>query len=280
VGQHEIDRVRLAAYEHGAAILAVPVSDTIKRSDPEGNVLETVDRKDLWQAQTPQGFRREILLRAFEEAGDAPATDEASLVEALGVKVRLLAGSADNIKITRPADLAMAGSLAGLSGSWRVGQGWDFHRHCPDRPLWLGCVPIPGEPGLKGHSDADVLAHAFIDALLGAAGLGDIGLHFPPEGDLWKGASGSELIARTMELTRNGNWRLVNADLTLIGERPRISRYRDPMTEAMSRAAGVPAGLISLKGKTTEGMGFIGRGEGLAASAVVLLTAGPPASGP
>ncbi|MDR1677052.1 MAG: 2-C-methyl-D-erythritol 4-phosphate cytidylyltransferase, partial [Deltaproteobacteria bacterium] len=267
----EIDRVRLAAWEFGAAILAVPVSDTLKLADSDGTVIKTVDRKDLWQAQTPQGFRREILFKAFEEGKGLKVTDEASLVESMGLKVKLVQGSSENLKITSQSDLKMVRSLAGNSEIRRIGQGWDFHQFDPDRPLWLGCLLVPDQPGLKGHSDADVLAHAFIDALLGAAGLGDIGLHFPPDNPLWLGASGTELIKRTMELIRNEKFRLINADLTLIGEQPRISLYRSQMIEAMAQAAGLPASFLNLKGKTTEGLGFLGRREGLAATALVAL---------
>jgi 2-C-methyl-D-erythritol 2,4-cyclodiphosphate synthase len=259
------------AYEYGAAILAVPVSDTLKLSDPNGYICKTIDRTGLWRAQTPQGFRRDILFKAVEEGRNLDVTDEASLVEALGLKVKLVEGRLDNLKITSQADLQMARNLLGLSVSLRVGQGWDFHSLCPERPLWLGCVLVPGEAGLMGNSDADVLAHAFIDAILGAAGLGDIGLHFPPGDHLWQGVSGAKLIARTMELVKKQKARLINADLTLIGERPRISNYRDQMIQALARAATVEDSRISLKGKTTEGMGFVGRGEGLAATAVVLL---------
>ncbi|MDR2368775.1 MAG: 2-C-methyl-D-erythritol 4-phosphate cytidylyltransferase [Deltaproteobacteria bacterium] len=271
----DIGRVREAARLHGAAILAIPVSDTLKLAGPDGDVAKTVPRDRLWRAQTPQGFSREVLGRAFSLADGEGFTDEASMVEAMGVKVRLVLGSQDNLKITDRADLEMARAINEASSGdrapgLRVGQGWDFHAFCPGRPLWLGCVLVPGETGLSGHSDADVLAHAFIDALLGAAGLGDIGSHFPPGDPRWLGAPGSGLIARAMDLFSRRGYRLVNADLTVIGERPRVSDYREAMIEALAGAAGVPTDLFNLKGKTTEGLGFIGRGEGLAATAVVL----------
>jgi 2-C-methyl-D-erythritol 4-phosphate cytidylyltransferase/2-C-methyl-D-erythritol 2,4-cyclodiphosphate synthase len=267
----DIDNVRLAARESGAAVLAVPVSDTLKLAGSDGMVEKTVPREGLWRALTPQGFRREILERAFSEAGERDFTAASSMVEARGHKVRLVAGSPDNIKITPQSVLSMARRLAGEGTRFRVGQGWDFHRFDPTRPLWLGCVRVPMEPGLLGHSDADVLAHALVDALLGAAGLGDIGAFFPSDDPKWEGIPGAHLLGRTMELVRGANYRLINADLNLIGERPRISKYRERMREALAKAVGLSPNFLNLKGKTTEGMGFLGRGEGLGASATLLL---------
>jgi 2-C-methyl-D-erythritol 4-phosphate cytidylyltransferase/2-C-methyl-D-erythritol 2,4-cyclodiphosphate synthase len=282
VRSDDLASLLLAAYRHGAALLAVPVNDTLKRADEELFVSRTIDRSVLWRAQTPQGFRREVLERAFAQAGDKDFTDEASMAEALGQKVKLVEGSPDNLKITTQRDLEVARALtqargqrtetrvADRSEDFRLGQGWDFHRFDPERPLWLGCLHFADQSGLAGHSDADVLAHALIDALLGAAGLGDIGEHFPPGDPRWAGASGADLLAKTMTLFGETGLKLVNADLTLIGERPRIAPYRRDMASAMSAAVGVAPNLINVKGKTTESMGAIGRGEGLAASAAVL----------
>jgi 2-C-methyl-D-erythritol 4-phosphate cytidylyltransferase/2-C-methyl-D-erythritol 2,4-cyclodiphosphate synthase len=172
--------------------------------------------------------------------------------------------------------LSLAERIMGSGGgcspeALRAGQGFDFHAFDPGRELWLGGVLVPGEPGLAGHSDADVLIHAFVDAIFGALALGDIGSFFPPGDPSWKGAPGAALLARAMELARERGFELVNADLTLIGERPRIKDHRAAMLEAMASAAGVQASALSVKGKTTEGMGFAGRGEGLAASAIALM---------
>ncbi|MDR1111158.1 MAG: 2-C-methyl-D-erythritol 4-phosphate cytidylyltransferase [Deltaproteobacteria bacterium] len=271
VAPDQILRVAEAALQDGAAILAVPVRDTLKLSDGQGNVARTIDRANLWQAQTPQGLRADVVRLVLDGPWAPGVTDESGLAEALGLKVRLVEGSPSNLKITGPEDMAMARTLMG-PGGLRVGQGWDFHRISPGRPLWLGCVHFPGEPGLAGHSDADVLAHALIDALLGAAGLGDIGLHFPPHDGRWEGATGARLLSLTMGLVESGNFVLENADLTLIGERPRLAGRRQAMAAAMAEALGVPEGLLNLKGKTTEGLGFIGRREGLAAAATVLLS--------
>ena len=277
VSKEDMLKVAEAGRVHGGAGLAVPVVDTVKRSDSEGFIAETVDRQGLWRAQTPQGFKKTILESALALAGSPEATDEASLFELagfLGVKVKLVEGSAMNLKITGPGDLALAERLAGggMMEDVRVGQGFDFHVFDPRRKLWLGGVLIEGEPGLAGHSDADVLAHALVDALLGAAGLGDIGVYFPPTDERYKNASGASLLSGALELVAKAGWRIANADLTLIGERPKISDHRKAMIAALSEALKIDPGLVNIKGKTTEGMGFIGRGEGLAASAVVLIS--------
>jgi 2-C-methyl-D-erythritol 4-phosphate cytidylyltransferase/2-C-methyl-D-erythritol 2,4-cyclodiphosphate synthase len=268
VSPHHITLVIEGAIEEGAAILAVPVRDTLKKADDLGFISQTVDRHNLWQAQTPQGFRREILEKAMALRNQA--TDEASLVEALGIKVKLVAGDMGNIKITEPSDLVLAARL--LGGGLRVGQGWDFHAFAPARPLFLGCIFIEDEMGLEGHSDADVLAHALVDALLGAASLGDIGLYFPSSEARWKGASGAKLLELAYKAVKEAGYTLVNADLTLIGQKPKISQYRQQMIEAMALAIGQSPLNFNLKGKTTEGLGFLGRGEGLAAQATVLLS--------
>ncbi|MDR1309974.1 MAG: 2-C-methyl-D-erythritol 4-phosphate cytidylyltransferase, partial [Deltaproteobacteria bacterium] len=158
VGPDQILRVAEAALQDGAAILAVPVRDTLKLSDGQGNVARTIDRANLWQAQTPQGLRADVVRLVLDGPWAPGVTDESGLAEALGLTVRLVEGSPSNLKITGPEDMAMARTLMG-PGGLRVGQGWDFHRISPGRPLWLGCVHFPGEPGLEGHSDADVLAH-------------------------------------------------------------------------------------------------------------------------
>jgi 2-C-methyl-D-erythritol 4-phosphate cytidylyltransferase/2-C-methyl-D-erythritol 2,4-cyclodiphosphate synthase len=279
VTAEEIAAVIDLASQGGAAILATPCRDTLKKASEEGIVLKTVDRAGLWLAQTPQGFKRDILAAALDFCLANPqiATDESYLAERLGHKVKIAKGSAKNFKITFPEDLAMAESVmaARLAPQFRVGQGFDFHRFDKTRPLWLGCLLFEGEYGLLGHSDADVLAHALIDALLGAAGLGDIGQMFPPGDDAWKGAAGATLSRLAMERVREAGFTLVNADLTLIGETPKIAPRREEMRKALAAALGVDPLNVFVKGTTTEGMGFVGRGEGLAASAVALLAKRP-----
>jgi 2-C-methyl-D-erythritol 4-phosphate cytidylyltransferase/2-C-methyl-D-erythritol 2,4-cyclodiphosphate synthase len=317
VSAEHIEQVRLAAIKEKAAILAVNVVDTIKRDDGEGFVGQTVNRQALWQAQTPQGFDKELLWKIIDASEGARVTDEASLFEEQGFKVKLVPGSISNLKVTDSQDLIMAEALlmsrsaykvsesSGLGNSalppnWesrpklkpkttfpelneaampKVGQGWDFHGFDPQRPLWLGCIHIPGKKGLSGHSDADVLAHALIDALLGAAGLGDIGQLFPPDQERWRGASGSKLLSLAYAEVREAGYLLINADLTLIGPEPKICDYRRAMISAVSKALGESENKINLKGKTTEGLGFIGRGEGLAAAATVLLALNPGCQG-
>ena len=263
-----IAAVAEAAAEEGAALAAVPVRDTLKEV-AEGRVRRTLDRAGLWQAQTPQGFRREILARALAGV-DHAATDDAALLEPLGLAAAVVQGSALNLKITTPEDLALAEALL-AAGPFRTGHGYDFHRLVPGRPLWLGGLKIPFEAGLLGHSDADVLAHALADALLGAAGLGDIGGHFPDQDPRWAGLSGARLLAETMAKVRAAGWELVNADLTFIGERPKIAPYRSAMLAVLSEALKVSAGQLNVKATTTEGLEATGRGEALAAWATASL---------
>ena len=270
-----IAAVAEAAAVHGAALAAVPVRDTLKIV-VEGQARRTLDRVGLWQAQTPQGFRREILARALAGGDDlAPVTDDAALLEPLGLTAAVVPGSPRNFKITTPEDLALAEAFL-AAGSLRLGHGYDLHCLVPGRPLWLGGLEIPFESGLLGHSDADVLAHALADALLGAAGLGDIGVHFPDQDPRWAGLSGARLLAETMAKVRAAGWELVNADLTLIGERPKIAPYRPAMTAALAEALGVFPGRLNLKATTTEGLGAIGRGQALAAWATAGLQPSRP----
>ncbi|MDR0548799.1 MAG: 2-C-methyl-D-erythritol 4-phosphate cytidylyltransferase [Deltaproteobacteria bacterium] len=274
VSAKEIDAVIELTRSSGAAILACPGQDALKLVDDQGTIIKTVDRQGLWRAQTPQGFYRDLLTQALDLGLKDPklATDEAILVEKLGHKVKIAKGSVTNFKITYPEDLLMAESLMAKSAiNIKVGQGFDFHGFAQDRPLWLGGVLFPGEPGLLGHSDADVLAHALIDALLGAAGLGDIGTLFPAEDELWRGAPGARLIQLAMAAVQKAGYELINADLTLIGETPKIAPRRPDLVAALAKALDVDQAKVSLKATTTEGLGFVGRKEGLAAAAVVLL---------
>ena len=266
-----IEAVARAAAESGAALAAVPVRDTLKEV-VGGQAVRTVDRARLWRAQTPQGFRRDLLARALAEAGEA--TDELGLLERLGLTATVVPGSADNLKITTPEDLALAETLLNPGRpTTRVGHGYDLHRLVPGRPLWLGCRLIPFDLGLLGHSDADVLAHALADALLGAAGLGDIGQHFPDNDPRWAGAAGADLLGLTMAKVRAAGYELAQADLTLVGERPRLATYREAMAEALAGALGVTRQDINLKATTTEGLDATGRGLALAAYATATLYA-------
>ncbi|MDH7600773.1 MAG: 2-C-methyl-D-erythritol 4-phosphate cytidylyltransferase [Armatimonadota bacterium] len=259
--------VREAA-RSGACIAAVPMIDTVKRT-AHGRVVETLDRKGLYAVQTPQTFRTDLIRRAHLEARAKGilATDDASLVEALGEQVTVVEGSYENIKVTTPADLEWA--EARLAGSdVRTGIGYDVHRLVEGRRLILGGVDIPFPKGLEGHSDADVLTHAVMDALLGAACLGDIGRHFPDSDAKYKDASSLDLLAEVRKKLAEAGWSVVNIDAVVICEQPRIADFVNQMSERIAGVLQMEPDRISLKGTTTEGLGFEGRGEGIACQAV------------
>ncbi|NTV15512.1 MAG: 2-C-methyl-D-erythritol 4-phosphate cytidylyltransferase [Desulfobulbaceae bacterium] len=267
-----------AAAETGAALLAVPVRDTVKESRDDATVAGTVARQHLWLAQTPQVARKDLLLEAFAaaERDGYVGTDEASLLERIGREVRLLPGSERNLKITRPEDLALATALlgeetGGAGSGMRIGHGYDAHRFAEGRRLVLGGVEIAFERGLLGHSDADVLLHALCDAMLGAAGLGDLGRHFPDQDPAYKGISSLVLLERVVALLSGRGLRLVNVDVTVIAQRPKLAGYFPAMQENIARTCRLNCDRINLKATTTEKMGFAGREEGIAAHAVALL---------
>jgi 2-C-methyl-D-erythritol 4-phosphate cytidylyltransferase/2-C-methyl-D-erythritol 2,4-cyclodiphosphate synthase len=269
-------RVAEAAGRDGAALAALPVTDTVKRAAGEGDprVAETLDRRTLWLAQTPQGFRRDLLLRAYEAAGAAAAaaTDECSLVERLGAPVTLVPGEPGNFKITGPEDVERA--RAALEAPVAMGVGYDTHRFAPGRRLVLGGVEFDGD-GLLGHSDADVCAHAIGDAILGAAGLGDLGRHFPDTDPRWKGVSSLALLRDIARKAAERGWRVGNCDVTLAAKRPKIAPRAEEMRGRLAEALGVSPAQVNVKATTGEGMGFVGREEGIAAHAVALLVRAP-----
>jgi 2-C-methyl-D-erythritol 4-phosphate cytidylyltransferase/2-C-methyl-D-erythritol 2,4-cyclodiphosphate synthase len=274
-----IDLCLERAAKTGAAMLAVPVKDTLK-TVADHVVTANVDRTGLWQAQTPQVARVELLRRAFEAAAadDFSGTDEAALLAHIGVKVSVVMGSAANLKVTRKDDLLLAEALLrgdrrgdGSVGNLRVGHGYDAHRLEEGRELVLGGVLIPYERGLAGHSDADVLLHALADAMLGAAGLGDIGRHFPDHDPAYLGVSSLVLLERVVEKVVGRGLRLVNGDITVIAQQPKLAPYFPAMLENIAKTTGVDTSRLNLKATTTEHMGFAGRGEGIAAHAVVAL---------
>lgn len=288
-----IERVLEGARSTGAAVCGLPVTDTIKRVDEAGRVVETLPRESLRAIQTPQAFRRDILERAHaQEDLLAAVTDDAALVERLGVPVIVVEGDPANMKLTVPADLDRARQLLAAAAApaeaampsgapaaprpavpaLRIGQGFDVHRLEPGRPLILGGVSIPWEKGLVGHSDADVLAHAITDSILGAAGLGDIGRHFPDTDPAYKGADSLVLLRRAVDMAAQAGWAVAQVDATVIAERPRLAPYIDSMREALAEAMGTSPGAVNVKASTSEGLGFAGRGEGIAALAVALLT--------
>ena len=257
-----------AAAATGAALAALPATDTVKRGE-EGRVAATLDRSRIWLAQTPQGFRAPLLRRAFESAADpAAATDECQLVEQMGEPVALVRGEPGNFKITGPDDLARARAL--LEPAVAMGVGYDVHAFAPGRKLILGGVEFEGD-GLLGHSDADICAHALCDAILGAAGLGDIGRHFPDTDPQWKGVSSLLLLREVAGKARALGWAVGNCDVTLAARRPKIAPRADEMRARLAEALGVAPAQVNVKATTGEGLGFVGRGEGIAAHAVALL---------
>ncbi|MFH0792807.1 MAG: 2-C-methyl-D-erythritol 4-phosphate cytidylyltransferase [bacterium] len=270
------EAIRVAAKD-GAAILALPVVDTIKQVDKEGRATKTVERESLWIAQTPQVFRREILLGAFEKFRHTGQifTDDAALVESAGHPVRVVPGSAENFKITTPEDLERAGKFlseredSGLK-DLRLGHGFDVHAFAGGRKLMLGGIEIRHDKGLQGHSDADALLHALCDALLGALGLGDIGLHFPDTDPAYKNISSRLLVEKVMEKVKAADFRVHQMDATVITEAPKLAPHFPGMKSAIQNLLG-PDAIINLKATTSEGMGFTGRGEGLAAFVTVTL---------
>jgi 2-C-methyl-D-erythritol 4-phosphate cytidylyltransferase/2-C-methyl-D-erythritol 2,4-cyclodiphosphate synthase len=249
------------------AVPALPMADTVKR-ETDGAV-STLPRAGLWRAQTPQAFRYGPLLRAYAAwpAGAEP-TDDAAVVEAAGGRVVLAAGDPMLMKLTYPEDFAMAERLAGAARTVRIGQGYDAHRWGPGEAVWLCGVRIDHDHSLVGHSDADAGLHALTDAVLGALGEGDIGDHFPPSDPKWKGAASDVFLAHAAGLVAARGGRVLNADVTLICERPKIKPHRQAMRERVAQILGVDVGQVSVKATTTEGMGFTGREEGLAAQAV------------
>lgn len=250
------------------------VSDTIKRTDPASRVTETVDRSELVAVQTPQGFPREILVAAYRAATEE-ATDDAGLVAAIGHPVRIVPGDPLAFKITTPADLARAEQLFGGTAEQRIGLGTDTHAFGGEGELWLACLSWPGERGLAGHSDGDAVAHAIVDALLSAAGLGDIGSVFGTDDPRFAGARGEVFLAATRERLTEHGWRVSNVSVQLIGNRPRFSARRSEAERVLAGILGAP---VSVSATTTDGLGFTGRGDGVTAIATALVVSRRPIS--
>ena len=264
-----IDGLLAALADAEGAVPALLVADTLKRAEP-GAALSTTPREHLWRAQTPQAFRRDTLLSAYAAwTGAIEPTDDAQVVEAAGRRVIIAPGDPLLMKLTYPEDFAMAERLAGAARLTRVGQGFDAHRWGPGESVWLCGVEITHDETLIGHSDADAGLHALTDALLGAIGEGDIGDHFPPTDPQWKGAASDKFLIHAADLVRAKGGVIVNVDVTLICERPKIKPHRAAMRERLAQILSLPLDRVSVKATTTEKMGFTGRGEGLAAQAVV-----------
>ncbi len=263
-----IRRVIDSARLNGSGVPALPIVDTVKLVDAQGCAVETLDRGSLRQVQTPQGFNRELLERAYSQV-KAAATDDASLVEALGERVHLVMGDVDNIKLTLPGDMERARVILRGAQTPRVGFGYDVHRLAAGRALILCGVSIPYEKGLLGHSDADVATHALIDALLGAAGLADIGSQFPDSEARYKGISSLELLKSTCLLLSNEGFMPYNADITIAAQAPRLAPFTQLMRGCLAACLQIPENRVSVKATTTEGLGFEGEGLGISARAAV-----------
>ncbi|GIL38527.1 bifunctional enzyme IspD/IspF [Rhodospirillales bacterium TMPK1] len=262
VSEAVIDRVLGALASHEGAIAALPVADTLRREDGT-----PVDRTGVWRAQTPQGFRFATILAAHRAAIGLALTDDAAVAERAGHHVELVLGDAANLKVTTMEDLAFAERLATLNDI-RMGSGFDVHTFGPGDHVWLGGVRIPHDHGVVAHSDGDVALHALTDAILGAIGDGDIGTHFPPSDMKWKNAASDQFLAHANDLVRARGGRVVHVDITVLAEAPKVGPHRAAMVEKIGGILGLPADRVSIKATTTEGMGFTGRREGLAAQAV------------
>jgi 2-C-methyl-D-erythritol 4-phosphate cytidylyltransferase/2-C-methyl-D-erythritol 2,4-cyclodiphosphate synthase len=268
VTRTHVDRLLAALALADGAVPALPIPDTLKRG--EGLIDETVSREGLWRAQTPQAFRLGKLKTAYRRwpAHEEP-TDDAAVIERAGGQVAMVPGDPMLMKLTYPEDFMLAEQLAASRRIVRMGLGIDAHRFGPGDVVWLCGIRIEHDLGLVGHSDADCGLHALTDAVLGAIGEGDIGEHFPPTDPRWKGASSDQFLSHAVRLVAAQGGRILNADVTLICERPKIRPHRDAMRQRLADLLGLPIHRVSVKATTTEGMGFTGREEGLMAQAVV-----------
>ena len=273
-----IDRVLVALDTSAGALPALPVTDTLKRADAAGNVTGTLDRTGLWRAETPQGFRYPEILaahRAAEAAGRNDFTDDAAIAEWHGLVCALVEGETRNIKITSAEDLAMAQQSFGAAApvtDVRHGTGFDVHRFRDGDHVWLCGVAVPHTHALEGHSDSDVGLHALTDALLGAIADGDIGQHFPPSDERWKGAASHLFLADAARRVAALGGTVSNVDVTLLCEAPKISPHRDAMRARIGEILGIAVARVGVKATTTEGLGFTGRREGIAAMAIATIT--------
>lgn len=260
------------------AIAAQPLADTLKRSSPDGTIRETVERGNLWRAQTPQAFDYAAILDAHlkaRDAGQTNFTDDAALAEWAGLKVTLVPSPSTNLKITTPEDLTIAERLLAPPASTtetRTGTGFDVHAFAPGDTVWLCGMKIPHTHRLEGHSDADVGLHALTDAILGAIGDGDIGTHFPPSDPKWRGAASRVFLEDAGRRVAALGGRITNVDVTLLCEAPKIGPHRTAMREAIASILEIDPSRVGVKATTTEGLGFVGRREGIAAMASATIT--------
>jgi 2-C-methyl-D-erythritol 4-phosphate cytidylyltransferase/2-C-methyl-D-erythritol 2,4-cyclodiphosphate synthase len=250
------------------AIAAVPVRDTLKRGDGT-RIAATIDRTALWRAQTPQAFRLGAIRAAHRAAEGLDLTDDAAVAEQAGMQVELVMGAEDNFKITAEDDLARAEeSLGARLEDVRIGMGFDVHALVPGDGCWINGIKVPHDKALLGHSDADVGLHALTDAILGAIGAGDIGQHFPPTDERWRGAASDKFLAHAASLVAARGGKIAHCDVTVICERPKIGPHRPAMVARIAEILGLETDRVSVKATTTEELGFTGRREGIAAQAI------------
>jgi 2-C-methyl-D-erythritol 4-phosphate cytidylyltransferase/2-C-methyl-D-erythritol 2,4-cyclodiphosphate synthase len=266
-----ISAVIAALAEFDGALPALPLTDTIKRSLDGREVVGTEDRRTLAAAQTPQGFRFGQIFSAHMRAGNVRRefTDDAEIAEWAGLRVALVPGDRNNIKITHPDDFARAERILGdsMKTETRIGTGYDVHSFVPGDHVWLGGVKIPHHSGLNGHSDSDVALHALTDAILGAIGEGDIGVHFPPSDQKWKGAASTIFLRHAGDLVAKRGGRIVNLDVTIVAEAPRIATHAPAMCAVIAETLGISADRVAVKATTNEKLGFLGREEGIVSMA-------------
>jgi 2-C-methyl-D-erythritol 4-phosphate cytidylyltransferase/2-C-methyl-D-erythritol 2,4-cyclodiphosphate synthase len=276
-----VTRLLAALDDHKGAIAAEPLTDTLKRATADGLIAATVDRASLWRAQTPQAFHFADILSAHRraaEAGKDAFTDDAALAEWAGLAVQLVASAGTNMKLTTPDDFALAERLLGGSAPQfepRTGRGFDVHAFKSGDHVWLCGVRVPHTRSLEGHSDADVALHALTDAILGAIGDGDIGEHFPPSDPAWRGAPSRLFVEDALRRVRALGGRVANVDVTILCEAPKIGPHRAGMCRSIADMLQIDPSRVGVKATTMEGLGFVGRGEGIAAiaSALILLPA-------
>ena len=271
-----IRRVMASVEGCGTGVAAIPAIDTIKAANQDGIVTGTPDRSTLWAMQTPQGFDVALIRRAHEAArrDHYTGTDDASLVERLGLPVQLVMGHRRNLKLTTPEDMAMAKALLNTDSplpALRVGQGYDVHRLVEGRDLILCGVNVPHTLGLLGHSDADVALHALMDAMLGAMALGDIGKHFPDTDERYRGISSMLLLKHVVELLKEHHARVTSADVTIVAQKPKLLPYIPQMRQNVADALSLPLDRVNVKATTTERLGFEGREEGISAQAICMV---------
>jgi 2-C-methyl-D-erythritol 4-phosphate cytidylyltransferase/2-C-methyl-D-erythritol 2,4-cyclodiphosphate synthase len=270
-----IDRLLAALEGNDGAVPVLPIADTLAMGS--STLDSSVDRKNLLRVQTPQAFHVEDLIYAYEEAGNASATDESTVMLAAGLKVATVEGDPMLEKLTTPADWDRAEDILASRMVSRSGMGFDVHAFGGDGPVMLGGVAVPHSRGLQGHSDADVVLHSITDALLGAAGLGDIGQHFPPSDPQWKGISSDLFLSHAAKLISVRSGVIDHVDCTVIAEEPKVGPHRSAMRERIATILGLRIDQVSIKATTTEGLGFTGRREGIAAQAVASIRMMPNA---